>query len=344
LYSDIARAIAEGIRVKLSPADLARRRPIDPEAYQLYLKGRYYWNKATADGLLKGIEYFQQAIDKDPSFALAYSWLANCYSVLGVNYRPANETFPKGRAAALKALELDSTVTEPHVSIAAVQIFYDWDWTGAGYHLDRAIALGPSYAFAHGLKALHSELMGRPDEAMAEITRAQELDPLALIVTVDVGVRHYFARRYDRAIEQYQGLLGIDPNATLASYWLWLAYEQQGDYGKALAQFRRLMPAVAGSETEGSRQGPLARESYMAALREELPKLQVLRDRRTISAGDIAAIHTLLGETDLAFEWLEKAYRDRDSRLPWVKLDPRFDALRADARFEGLLRRMDLRP
>jgi len=344
LYSDVARAIAEGIRLKLSPAGQVRRRVIDPEAYQLYLKGQYNWNKFTVDGLLKGIEYFGQAIDKDPSFALAYSGLANCYTVLGVNFRPPNETFPKAKAAALKALELDSTAGEPHVSMAALKILYDWDWTGAAYHLDRAMALSPGYAGLHNMRAYHSELMGRPDEAMTEILRAQELDPLAWVINLDVGIRHYFARQYDRAIEQCQGVLEIHPDSTLVSYFLWVIYEQRGDYGKALAELRRLTPADGRSETGSGRQGPLTRDGYLAALREELPKLQVLRDRRIVSAGDIAAVETLLGETDLAFEWLEKAYQNRDSRLPWVKLDPRFDALRADRRFEGLLRRMNLHP
>jgi tetratricopeptide (TPR) repeat protein len=345
IQDEISQAIVEKLCVRLAEdGDLSRRRAVDPEAFQLYLKGQYYWNKTTSEGVLKGMECFQQAIDKDPSYALAYSWLSNCYSMLGVNYRPPHETFPKAKALALKALELDSAIPEPHVSIAAGQLFYDWDWAGAGYHLDRAIALSPSNAIAHELKAYHSELMGRPDEAMSEILRAQELDPLALVVNLDVGVRHYFARRYDRAIEQYQGVREVDPNAPLVSFWLWLAYEQQGDYSRALAELRKLSPAAAGSETGGSRQGPLTRESYMAALWEERPKLQGLRDRRVISAGDVAAIHTSLGETDLAFEWLEKAYQDRDSRLSLIKLDPRFDALRADARFEGLLRRMNLHP
>ncbi len=156
LYSDVARAIAEGLRVKLDPAEFAHRRTIDPEAYQLYLKGQYYWNKFTPDDWNTGIHYFEQAIDKDPTYALAYSGLANCYAVLGVNNRPPHEVYPKARAAALRALELDSTAAEPHASIAAVQTFYDWDWAAAAYHLDRAIAISPSYAGAHTLKAYHS--------------------------------------------------------------------------------------------------------------------------------------------------------------------------------------------
>jgi len=206
------------------------------------------------------------------------------------------------------------------------------------------MALGPNNALVHNLKAYHSELMGHPDEAMAAITRAQELDPLAWVLNVDVGIRHYFARRYERAIRQYLGVAETHPNAILAFYGLWIAYQQQGDYGRALAAFRRLTPADGRSDAAVGRPEPVTRDTYLAALREDLPKLQALRERRFVSAGDVAAVHALLGETDLAFEWLEKAYGERDSRLPWIKLDPRFDTLRADARFEALLRRVNLSP
>jgi serine/threonine-protein kinase len=344
LYSDIASAIADEIRGKLSPADPRHERAIDPEAYQLYLKGQYYWNKFTPDDWNTGIRYFEQAIDKDPTYALAYSGLANCYGVLGVNNRPPREVFPKARAAALRALELDSTAAEPHASIAAVQMFYDWDWAAAGYHLDRAIAISPSYSGAHILKAYHSELMGRPDEAMSEILRAQELDPLALLPTLDVGIRHYFARRYDMAVEEYRRAAASTPEAVVVSYWSWLAYEQQGAYRSALTELRKISPGTGRPAAGDSLEGPLGRQAYMAALREELPRLRGLRDRRSIATADIAAIHVFLGERDLAFRWLERAYRDRDSRLPWLRLDPRFDALRKDTRFKDLLRRMNLTP
>ena len=187
--------------------------------------------------------------------------------------------------------------------------------------------------------------MGDADAALAEILRAQELDPLALLINIDVGIRYYLKREYARAIQQYRGALDMDPSAKLVSYWLWLAYERQGDYARALAELGKLTQAGAPPERGGSGPGILTREGYLAALREVLPHLQVLRDRRVLATADVAAIHTLLGETGLAFESLDKGYRDRDSRLPFVvKLDPRFDSLRADARFEGLLRRMNLHP
>jgi serine/threonine-protein kinase len=342
LYSDVARAIAEGIQVKLSPADFAHRRTVDPAAYQLYLKGQYYWNKATAEGLQKGLDYFQQAIDKDPSYAQAYSGMSNSFSMLGVHYRSPRETFPRARAAALRALTLDSTIAESHVSIAAVKVFYDWDWTGVGYHTARAIALAPNYPSAHNLRAYYLELTGRQNEAMAEARWAQELDPLVLVLNLDVGIRHYFARRYEQAIEQYRGVFDIDPNPALVSYWLWLAYEQQGDYAGALAEFRRLTAGPDRPAVEVAPRDSLGHKGYMAALRKQLPRLEALHDRHKFWATDIAAIHTMLGETDLAFEWLERAYQDRESKLPWIKLDPRFDALRADPSFQGLLRRMNL--
>ena len=341
--TDWTGAIADG-EVMPGTVDPAPRRAVDPEAYQLYLKGQYYWNKTTVEGLLKAIEYLQQAIDKDPSYAPAHAWLANSYSVLGVNYRAPHDTMPKARAAALQALALDSTIPEPHVSMAAIAIFYDWDWPRAAWHIDRAVALSPSYAFAHNLKAYYLELMGHSDAAVAEIMRAHELDPLALLINVDLGIRYYLKRQYVRAIQQYQDALEMDPTAKLILYWLWLAYEQHGDFGKALAELRKLIHPGTEPEKQGIHEETLTRESYMAALRDVLPQLQVLRDRRALATLDVAAIHTLLGETDLAFECMDKAYRDRDSRLPFVKLDPRFDSLRADARFDDLLRRMNLKP
>jgi tetratricopeptide (TPR) repeat protein len=359
LQSEVARAIADEVQVTLAPKGRARsararevssaanvdhRRSVDPEAYQLYLKGKYYWNTTTVNGLSKAIEYLQQAIERDPSYGLAYSWLANCYSMLGVNYRAPHEVFPKAKAAARQALALDSTVAEPHISMGAVQIFYDWDWPGAGHHLAQALALSPSHAYAHNLNAYYQELMGRPDAAMAAILRARELDPLAWVLSWDVGARHYMARQYARAIRQYQETLEFAPNRELASYGLWAAYEQLGEYDKALAELRMLTRTAEGTPSEHPPHTSMTRECYAAALRAELPQLQQLRDRRMLSTSDVAAIQVRLGEFDLACASLEKAYEDRDSRLPWITLDPRFDPLRGDARFEGLLRRMNVHP
>ncbi len=356
LQSEVSRAIADEVQTTLTPQGRARRtrtragvriegptqpRAVDPEAYQLYLKGRYCWNKTTLEGLLKGIEYLQQAIDKDPSYAPAHAWLANCYGMLAVNYATPHEAAPKAKAAALTALALDSSTAEAHVSIAAIEIFYEWDWPRAGHHLERAVALSPSYAFVHNLYAYYHELMGDSEAALAAILRAQELDPLALLINIDVGIRYYHKREYIRAIQQYRETLEMDPGSKIVSYFLWLAYEQQGDYASALAELDKLTQAAP--ERGGSSYAILTREGYMAALREVLPQLQGPRDRRLLTTADVAAIHALLGETDLAFESLDKAYRDRDSRLPFfVKLDPRFDSLRPDARFKELLRRMNL--
>jgi tetratricopeptide (TPR) repeat protein len=184
--------------------------------------------------------------------------------------------------------------------------------------------------------------MGRSDEALAEITRARELDPLFVVLIIDVGIRHHFARRYAQAVEQFHGARELEPDSKLASYCLWYTYEQLGEYGKALAELRRLTRGTSPPEAGATAPAALTRERYAAALREELSPLLALRDRRILSSADVAAIHVVLGEIDLAFDWLEKSFRDRDSRLPWVKIDPRFDPLHGEARFEDLLRRLNL--
>ena len=285
LQREVARAIADEVQTTLTPQgrsrlararrsgreghaahiDSTHPRSVDPDAYQLYLKGQYFWNKTTIDGLLKAVDYLQQSIDKDPSYAPAYAWLANCYGFLAVNYAAPHEAAPKAKAAALQALALDSSAAEAHVSMAAVQIFYDWDWPRARHHLDRAIALSPSYAFAHNLFAYYLELMGDADAALTEILRAQELDPLALLINIDVGIRYYLGRDYARAIEQYRGVLDMDPSAKLVSYWLWLAYEQQGDYARAVAELRKLTQPDGIPRPAGSGDGILTREGYIAA-------------------------------------------------------------------------------
>jgi tetratricopeptide (TPR) repeat protein len=183
--------------------------------------------------------------------------------------------------------------------------------------------------------------MDRPDEAMAQIKRAHDLDPLSLVTCVDVGIRHYMARRYDQAIEQCRKGLDADPSLALTHYVLWLAYEQQGEYEKAIVAFQNLMSVSADSEGGATLREAFARGGYRAALKEQLNTIKELSTHRILSSWDIAAVYTFLGESSRAFEWLEKAYQDRTSRLPWIKLDPRFDPLHSDPRFKSLLRRMN---
>jgi len=184
--------------------------------------------------------------------------------------------------------------------------------------------------------------MGQQDGSLAEIRRAQELDPLALVIKVDIGIRHYFARRYDQAIDEYRSVSELDSDPSFTSYWLWMAYEQKGEYDKALAEFRKLLPVSFVADGAAKLKGNLGREGYCAVMQDQLTRIQKLSARGILSSMDIAAVYTLLGEKDQAFKWLENAYRERTSRLPCIKIDPRFDPLRSDPRFQDLLRRMNL--
>ncbi len=341
LQSELAQAIAEEIQVKLAPRGQGRRRSVDPEAYRLCLKGRHCWNKFTLQGLQEGIKFFQQAIDRDPTYALAYSGLADCYAVLGINHLPANENLPKAKAAALRALAIDDTLAEAHESLGAVHLFYEWDLPRARDHIKLATELNPGYASAHNIYAYYLELMGRPDEAMAEIKRAHNLDPLSPVIELDIGFRYLNARQHDLAIEQFRKVSESDFSPALIHYALWVAYEQKGEYEKAIAEFQLLISACAASQDGAKPVETCTRMGYEAALRERIDTITELSVGPIPSQVDIAAIHTFLGETDTAFEWLERAYRGRACRLIFIKRDPRFDSLRSDPRFQGLLRRMN---
>jgi TolB-like protein/predicted Ser/Thr protein kinase len=344
VQSEVADKVAASLALKLLPerrAASARPPTANPEAYHLYLKGMYYWNKFTLEDLQESVKLFQQALDRDPTYALAYCGLAASYGVLGVNYLPPNETFPKAKAAAMKALEIDDTLAEAHACLGGVHVFYDWDWPAAGSRLKRAVELSPSNAFVLVPYAYYLELMDRPEEAMAAIKRAQELDPLSPSIYLDVGIRHYMARQYGLAIEQFRRRLETDPSPELRYYVLWLAYERQGEYERALVEFQNLMVASGDPENGAKLKEAFARSGYRAAMKEQLNTIKEWSTRRILAPWDVAAIYTFLGEKSQAFEWLEKAYQDRTSRLPWIKLDPRFDPLRSDPRFQTLLRKMN---
>ncbi len=256
---------------------------------------------------------------------------------------PFNEAFPKAKAAAMRALEIDDTLAEAHACLGGVRVYYDWDWPGAASELKRAIELSPNCASAHELYALHLELMGRLDEAMAEVERARELDPLSPAVCMDVGIRHYCARRYDNAIKQYLEVLEMTPAFPLVHYFLWMAYERKGMYDEALAQYQKMM-SLSGHQECGAALAEInARQGYRAVMQEQLKSIRELSARRFSLRWDVAAIYALLGEIDQAFDWLEKAYQDRISVLPWTKIEPRFDPLRSDPRYQALLRKMNFR-
>jgi TolB-like protein/Flp pilus assembly protein TadD len=322
---------------------LAKHSTESGEAYQLYLKGRYFWNKRSSEGLEKAIAHFEQAIERDPNYALAYAGLADAYSVIANAPLPQREALPKAREAALKALEIDDTLAEAHTSLAFVKFSYDWDWAGAEREFKRAHELNPNYATAHHWYAYYLIAMGRPDEALAEIRHAQALDPLSLIINTDVGDILAYARRYDEAVEQFRKTLDLDPNFTQAHFNLGLTLERMGQYEDAIAEFQK---AIELSERNADMVAALGHVYAIVGRRAEavaiLDELNQRSKREYVLPYDRALIHLGLGQNGPALAWLQK---DIDERVVWADrwtADARLDPVRSDPRFAELLRRVRL--
>jgi TolB-like protein/Tfp pilus assembly protein PilF len=350
LQREVARAIANQVQIKLTPqeqARLANAGSVNPEAYDTYLKGRYYQEKRTEEGLKKSIEYFEQAIAKDPNYAPAYSGFADSYSYLGNHgFFPPNEASPRAKAAAAKALEMDESLAEAHTSLAYVKMNYDWDWVGAGKEYRRAIELNPGYTKAHSLYAWYLAAQGWFGEAIAEMKRALELDPLSLYDNTNLGWHLRMARRYDEAIEQLRMTLDMDPTFAQGRLDLGQVYEQKKMYEQAIVEFRKAITLYGGSAPSTA---ALGHAYAVAGKRDEaekvLSELKALSKQKYVSSFDVAVIYTGLGEKEQAFAWLEKAYKQRDGWLAGrLKVDPRLDSLRSDPRFADLLRRVGLPP
>jgi eukaryotic-like serine/threonine-protein kinase len=349
LQEEIAKEMTTALRMRLSGEDekrLAKSYTANPDAYRLYLQGRYWWNKRTGEGYNKGIEYFQQAIEKDPNYALAYSGLADCYSSLAFNGNvPPKEAFPRAKEAALKALEIDDKLAEAHASLGYIKTLYDWDWTGAEKELQRAIELNPSYALSHQWYGITLISVGRFEEAIAEGKRAMELDPLSLTINRSLGIAFFLARQYDQAIDQERKTLELDPNFILARDDLGYTCLQKSMYKEGIAEFEKALV------TFPSNTGALSGLGYAYAVagrrtvaQKVLDQLTELAKQKYVSPGSRASIYTGLGEKNKAFDWLEKGYEERSLRFSIVKANPIYDPLRSDPRFQDLLRRMNLRP
>jgi TolB-like protein/Tfp pilus assembly protein PilF len=348
LQDEIVKEITATLRLRLTgeaEKRLAKRYTANPEAYQDYLKGRYWWNKRTKEGLNKGIEYLQQAVAKDPTYALAYDGLADCYSLLAYyGFVDSKEGYPRAREAALKALEIDDSLAEAHTSLVFVKTFYDWDWSGAERESQRAIELNPRYATAHQWYGDALIQMGRLQEAIAEEKRAVELDPFSLVINRDLGDALYLARQYDQAIEQYRRTLELDPNFITVHGGLGAAYLHKSLYKEGIAEFEK---ELAISPHSAYALAGLGYANAVTGRRAEAQKLLDQLNQRSkqeyVPAVFRAQIYAGLGEKDQAFEWLEKSYEDRSiANLAEIKVDPQFDPLRSDPRFQDLLRRMNL--
>jgi TolB-like protein/DNA-binding winged helix-turn-helix (wHTH) protein/Flp pilus assembly protein TadD len=347
LQNQVARAIADQIRINVNPqeqAALKNVKVVNPQAYESFLRGRYFWNKRTADGLKVALAYFNQTIDEDPKYAQAYSGLADTYSLLGdwqYAVMTPKEALPKAKAAAIKALELDSTLGEAHNSLAFCLDGFDWDFDSAGKEFRRAIELNPSYATAHHWYAWHLSLLGRYDEAIAEMRKAENLDPLSLIINADLAELLVLAHSYDESIRQSRKTIEMDPNFALAHNQLAQAYLQTQMHVEAVAELQKAVQLSGRSPTAVAN---LARAYVASGKRSEAVKL--LNDLKKRSspvsshASEIAVIYAALGDSDQAMNWLEKGYEERFN--PGVLLRPGFDPLRSDPRFQDLVRRIGL--
>jgi DNA-binding winged helix-turn-helix (wHTH) protein/TolB-like protein/Flp pilus assembly protein TadD len=344
----VSARVAEALALKLNGDEkqrLTKRYTENSEAYQLYLKGRYYWNKRSPEGLNKGIECFNQAIALDPNYALAYAGLADCHNMLGdYALMLPNQTFLKGMGAASKALELDETLAEAHASLALAKLYYEWDFPGAEKQFQRALHLNPNYATAHQWYGEYLMLMGRADESLAEMRRAQELDPLSLIINTAVGYALWNARRYDEAIDQLRKTLELDANFLPAVAFLDMAYERKGMDQEFIASYQKEMILSGYSPAEAAAFREIYFKSGMhgfwlkilAWLKQEQVK------RKYLAPIHMALGYVFLGQKDQAFAWLEKAYAERSGWMVHLKVDPRFDSLRSDPRFADLVRRVGL--
>jgi TolB-like protein/DNA-binding winged helix-turn-helix (wHTH) protein/Tfp pilus assembly protein PilF len=347
LQDKVARAIADQIRINLNPrekATLTSGKVVNPAAYESYLKGRYFWNKRTPDGLKVALAYFNQAIDEDPKYARAYAGLADTYALLGdwqYAVMTAKQALPKAKVAAAKALDLDSTLGEAHNSLAFCLDGYDWDFVSAGKEFQRAIELNPGSAAAHHWYAWHLSLLGRYNEAIAEMRKAENLDPLSLIINSDLAELLILAHSYDQSIKQSRKTIEIDPEFGLAHNQLGLAYLQQHKTGEAIPELQKAVQLSGGSPACIAN---LARAYAAAGKRSKgMELLDGLKARSNSSysyASEIAVIYAALGDSDQAMNWVERGYEERFN--PGVLLRPGFDPLRSDPRFKKLVRRIGL--
>jgi len=344
---EIAGEISEKLRLRLSGAEkkqLSKQPTQNVEAYQLYMKGRYRWNRRDEESLKKAIEYFSQAIAKDPTYALAYAGVADCYVVLEDHrYMAPSEAIPKAKAAVLKALEIDPTLAEAHADLGTIKES-EWDWSGAEKEYKRAIELNPNYATAYHWYALHLSRLGRLDEAMTEIQRAKELDPLSLIINLNVGIYSIRQRKYDQAIEELRKLMDMDPSYSGAHVFLAQAYELKKMYGESVSERQKAFQLEGDKELAEALQQGYAAAGYRGAVQNEIRILEGRSKRKYVSPILIADNYVRLGEKERAFVWLERAYQEHSSNLGYLKMDPLYDPLRSDPRFQDLLRRIGLSP
>jgi tetratricopeptide (TPR) repeat protein len=348
VQEEIAKQISEKLRLRPTGEEqkrLGKRSTENTEAYQLYLKGRYYWNRRTADLLKKANEYFQQAIDKDPSYGLTYAGLADSYALFSYyEVLSPGESCPKAKAA-MKALKIDENLAEAHAGLGWIKMSCDWDWPGSEREFKRALEINPNYGTTRVWYANYLETMGRLDDAIAERRRALEAEPLSLIISGGLGLALYHARRYDQAIEELRKTLEMDPSFVRAHFYLGLVYEQKGRFADAVTELRQALSGSAGAPLYVSALGHAYAISGQRRMAEEsLARLKEQSQQSYVAPYDIAVVCMGLRDKGQALKYLEIAYADHSSWVIFLREDPRFDAIRSDPRYQDLLRRMHLTP
>jgi len=349
LQNRVSSAIVNEIRINLTPEDrarLAKNPAIAPEAYENYLKGRFYWNKRSDENLMKAIRYFEQATDQDPGYALAYAGLSDCYAIIGATIfgtMPVDEAAPKARDAARRALDIDPDLAEAETSLATLKFNYDWDWSGAEEGFQRAIQFNPSYATAYQRYSLYLMAMGRFRDGFEQINKARELDPLSISINFSLGWRLYMARQYDRAIEQLRNTLEMDPSYELPHLVVGQAYEQKGAFALAIPELRKAVDLSHGTPLMISALAhAYAREGNKEEAEKLLTDLVRQSKKQYVSPYYFAVVYVGLGENEKAMEWLEKAFADRSNGLVFMKVEPELDNLRSNQRFLALQKRVKL--
>jgi TolB-like protein len=348
VQEEVARNIVEQIQLNLTPEERARlvsKPPVDPEAYESYLRGRFYFSQRTEDALHKSIASFQQAIARDPAYAPAYSGLAEAYAMLGFRGGfPSKAALSAAKKAALKAIELDDALAEPHASLAFIAETYEWDWPGAEREYKQALELNPGYAQAHNWYGGYLTYTGRFNEGVAEAMRARELDPLSLPLNNALAGRLLAAGRYDEALRQVQTTLELDEHYAPAHQTLGWVYLHGGKQDDAIREFQNALELAGAADTDIQLDLGFAYavSGRPGEARRILANLQQLNQQGIVPAASLATLHGALGESKEAFVWLEKAYQERDPQLTYLKAGRRFEPLREDPRFGQLVRRVGL--
>jgi tetratricopeptide (TPR) repeat protein len=333
------RPTLAGEQMKLLP----KRSTESAEAYQLYLQGLFYWNKGAAGDFKTASDFFTQAVQTDPRYALAYAGLADTYSLMGnYGYLPSSEAWPKAKTAAMQALDIDSTLAEAHTSLGLVKEHFEWDWPGAEQEFRRAIELNPNSANAHHWFGEYLTSMRQFEEGLQETRKAQEIDPISRLINTTIGWQLYLAGQNDQAIEQLRKVLDIDPKFAPARRLLEGVYAQMGRYKEAVAEREKMLSLFGGSELAASVEEDFSKYGYRGVLQSWVGGLTVVSKHGHVSSYSIGEAYMRMGEKEKAIKWLQEACDAHDSELVSLGVEPVFDPLRSDARFQEILRRMKL--